>query len=125
MSGFQSQGLGTSLSSGQCPAPIPLGLEDGIIRDYQITASRSSGGYLTGPNARLNGPHAWQCLDCDDSDWIQVDLLTCTIVTGVIMQGRSGSQWSEYVSGYSVEYKMNAADPFVYIQDSEGTNVVR
>ena len=54
-----------------------------------------------------------------------MDLLTCTIVTGVIMQGGDMDKWSEYVSRHSVEYRMDAADPFVYIQDSEGTNVVR
>ena len=117
--------MGTSLSSGQCPTPAPLGLEDGTILDAQMTSSRTYGGGYTAPNGRLNGPRAWFCLDCDASDWIQVDLLTCAIVTGVIMQGREDGQGDQYVSKYNVEYKMDEADPFLYIQEADGTNVVR
>ena len=91
-----------------------------------MTSSRTFGGGYTAPNGRLNGPRAWFCLDCDASDWIEVDLLTCTIVTGVIMQGREDGQWDEYVSKYSVQYKMDTADPFVYIKEADGiTNTVR
>ena len=108
-----------------CPAPVALGLEDGTIQDNQMISSRTYGGGYTAPNARLNGPRAWFCLDCDASDWIQVDLLTCTIVAGVIMQGREDGQWDEYVSKYSIQYKMDAADHFVYITEADGTNTVR
>ena len=118
-------GLGTSLSSDQCQAPVPLGLEDGTVQNNQMTSSRTYGRGYTAPNARLNGPRAWFCPDCDASDWIQVDLLTCTIINGVIMQGREDGQWDEYVSKYSVEYRMSTTYPFVYITEADGKNVVR
>ena len=115
-----------STSSGQCSTRVPLGLEDGTILDDQMTASRSTGftPNLEAKNARLDGSTAWQCLDCDTSDWIQVDLLNCTLVEGVIIQGREDGLWDEYVSKYSVDYRMDTGEPFVFITEADGVTPV-
>jgi len=75
----------------------PLGLQDGSIRDSQLTASSSYQPSLVGPSkARLHselGGGAW----CPRSpvsgltetpEWIQVDLGAEHIITGLITQGR-------------------------------------
>jgi len=75
----------------------PLGIQDGSIRDSQLTASSSYQPSLVGPSkARLNsemGGGAW----CPRSpvsgltetpEWIQVDLGAEHIITGLITQGR-------------------------------------
>jgi len=79
------------------PCSQPLGLQDGSIRDSQLTASSSYQPSLVGPSkARLHselGGGAW----CPRSpvsgltetpEWIQVDLGAEHIITGLITQGR-------------------------------------
>ena len=41
------------------------------------------------------------------------------------MQGREDGSWDEYVSKYSVEYRMGTDYPFVYVTKADGENVVR
>ena len=53
-----------------------------------------------------------------------MDLLSCTLVEGVILQGREDGQWDEYVSKYSVDYGMDTAEPFVFITEADGVTPV-
>ncbi len=76
----------------------PLGMENGDIADTQLT---SSGYYYDNyeGNARLNGENYWNGNGWPT--WIQVDLLSAFIVTGLQTQG---SQWTIYwVTSLSVE----------------------
>ena len=81
---------------------VPLGMEDGTIEDYQITASSVLQAQDYGPNnARLNKTDnatsvgAWcPMTKLKTDEWIQVNLTVNTLVTGVITQGRSDHpQW--------------------------------
>ncbi|XP_072024945.1 uncharacterized protein [Amphiura filiformis] len=109
-----------------CPSPTALGVADNsIILDSQMTASDSFP-WVTymAPYGRLDGDTAWFCPDCDETDWLQVDLLDCTIVAGVIMQGRNDGQWPEYINKYSVDYRIDAADQWLWVTEADGVTPV-
>ena len=106
-------------------------MEGNMIADDQITAS--SEWYGSRPvdhganNARLNRPSqfgsvgAWCSLTKDLNQWIQVDLVLPTWVTGVLTQGREDQ--SDWVTEYKVEYSSSGQN-WMYVQyndDHEGT----
>ena len=100
----------------------PLGMEDNKIADGQIIASSewSSSRYHGVKNARLNGPAqlpdsvgAWCAAGRKDNQWIQVDLMIPTWITGVMTQGREDT--SEWVKQYKVEYSSNGQN-WTYVQ---------
>ena len=86
----------------------PLGLESGLVKDAQISASSqydsnhaaiqgrlhflAGGGKQGGWSARTNNP----------KQWIQVDLLTYTKVTRVSTQGRNA--FGQWVTKYKLQY---------------------
>ena len=108
-----------------------LGMEDGRIRDGQLT---SSGDYphfkYHGPtNARLNeAPRAatvgaWIAEKNDRDQWIQVAFGEAVNVTGVMIQGRkAGSE--HYVSKFKVLYSDDSVH-WTYVQtaDNQGDKV--
>ncbi|KAL9960826.1 hypothetical protein ACROYT_G034331 [Oculina patagonica] len=87
-----------------------LGMENGAIEEWQLTAS-SSRSKMAGPNeARLNLQRkkektkgAWTPWNEDFNAWFQVDLNSSyTVITGVATQGRpEGSLW---VTKYKLQY---------------------
>ena len=64
-----------------------LGMESRTIKDNQITASSEFENYSP-KEARLNNDKYWAPSDSNDP-WIRVDLLTTTVVNGIIIQGSS------------------------------------
>jgi len=75
----------------------PLGMEDGRIRDNQLSASSSYQPSLVGPSkARLHselGGGAWcprsaVSVESDSQEWLEVDLESDHLITGLITQGR-------------------------------------
>ena len=104
-------------------------MEDNIIADDQITASSEGSGtaYHGANNARLNRPlqtgsvGGWVPLIHNLNQWIQVDLLIKTWVTGVVIQGREDHP--RWVTEYKVEYSSDGQN-WTYVQsahDKEGT----
>ena len=97
-------------------------MEDNKIADDQITASSQwleSSKYHGPDNARLNRPAqsgsigAWCTGWPDLHQWIQVDLMLPTWVTGVMIQGRQDHpQW---VTEYKVEYSSDGQN-WTYVQ---------
>ena len=95
-----------------------LGMEDGRIRDSQITASSvwDNNVAFYGPtNARLNHPAAvddgnlitagaWTQYIDDINRWIQVDLGVSMIVSGIVLQGREDAD--QWVTKYKVTYRL-------------------
>ncbi|XP_037114868.1 discoidin domain-containing receptor 2 [Syngnathus acus] len=87
-----------------------LGMEDGRIKDDDITAS-SQWHETTGPQyGRLNredGDGAW-CpegqLEASDSQFLQVDLRRLTFLTVVATQGRYARNGIEFARAYSLNY---------------------
>ena len=78
-------------------------MEDGSIKDSQITASTSFNIFL-GPHwSRLNKGGSWSVAHISIDQWIQVDLGISRIITGIVLQGGDeGTQ--EWVKSYKVEY---------------------
>ncbi|XP_072028701.1 uncharacterized protein [Amphiura filiformis] len=100
-----------------------LGMESGTILDNQITTSSQLYDQFSPSNARLNAvpvndePGAWVALHLNTQQWIQVDLMNDTIITGVIIQGRDktneilaecqgpGDSCHQWVTRFKIEYK--------------------
>ena len=92
-------------------------MEDDRIKDSQITASsvlkdRTPHPWLARLNRNIPQWGAW-CLDSTGGkiteknydQYIQIDLLNLTKVTGIATQGRSHSGGKEYAKGYKISYR--------------------
>ena len=85
-------------------------MQSGLINDGQITASSMWDSNHAPGNGRLGFTRqsskagAWCAKTNDVNQWIQVDLGSPTIVTGVITQGRDCTQWLQRVTKYKVQY---------------------
>ena len=99
------------LSFGLCtaaPCTTPLGMETGLIKDAQITASSELNSNHAAIQARLNfkagkgKTGAWSARSNDANQWIQVTLGAYTELTGIATQGRNGA--SEWVTKYQLQY---------------------
>lgn len=79
------------LSVGLCNGV--LGLQNGRLKNKQITASSSWPGLYTW-RARLHHSQAWCARYNNHNQWLKFDLLRPTKVTGIALQGRSNvHQW--------------------------------
>ncbi|XP_078363899.1 EGF-like repeat and discoidin I-like domain-containing protein 3 [Oculina patagonica] len=89
---------------------IPLGMESGVILDSQITASSVYDANHAAHQARLHFKESgkieggWSTLVKDNNQWLQVDLLQLTMVTGIATQGRNSSKHSQWVTKYKLQY---------------------
>ena len=104
----------------------PLGMEDGGIKDSQITTSSVLKG---------KSPHGWQarlrknikpwggwCPDIcgrkknerNYDQYIQIDLLTPTKITGIATQGRQFSNGKEYARDYKISYRRDGGGWYFY-----------
>ena len=99
-------------------------MEDNKVADGQITASSewTSSRYHGVKNARLNRPAqlphsvgAWCAEGYKDNQWIQVDLMIPTWVTGVMLQGRKDTD--QWVTEYKVEYSIDGQN-WTYVQSN-------
>ena len=94
-----------------------LGMEDGRIKDSQITTSsvlkgRSPYGYQARLNQNIPPWGAW-CPDNSEgkiNEWnydqyIQIDLLNLTKITAIATQGRQYLGGREYVRDYKISYR--------------------
>ncbi|XP_072017023.1 uncharacterized protein [Amphiura filiformis] len=71
----------------------PLGLEDGSVTDNQFTAS-STYGDLSPYKGRLNNVDFWAASSALLPCWLQVDLLSPVVITGIKTQGATRvAQW--------------------------------
>lgn len=80
-------------------------MENGVIRDEQITASSEYSANHRSPNGRLNfdaNSGAWSAKTRDLNQWLQVDFQRCTIITGISTQGRI--QYTQFVTFYTVSF---------------------
>ncbi|XP_028411604.1 EGF-like repeat and discoidin I-like domain-containing protein 3 [Dendronephthya gigantea] len=85
---------------------MALGMENGQIRDNQITASSEYDIYFGAANGRLNftprhgRTGSWSSLYNDLHQWLQVDFQRSTMVTEISTQGRS--EHDQFVKSYTV-----------------------
>uniref|UniRef100_A0A8C5CSN6 ferroxidase n=1 Tax=Gadus morhua TaxID=8049 RepID=A0A8C5CSN6_GADMO len=90
---------------------VPLGMEDGLIKDHQITASSRATSWFGGPwnpsLARLNlqgTVNAWQALNADMNQWLQIELTEVKKITGIITQGAKSMGKEMYIVSFTLEY---------------------
>lgn len=100
-------------------------MEDGAITDAQITASSQWDDNHSPARARLNTrlvgakKGGWSSRPCDLNQWLQVDLGSYTIVTGVATQGRNGhDQW---VTRYRIEYSNDGVNFHFYQEPGDSS----
>ncbi|XP_072029250.1 uncharacterized protein [Amphiura filiformis] len=126
-------------SSGQSPTShthldvcnSKLGMEDGRIKDSQITASSTwPSQSVQVANARLNRPGNWPiyagswCAATNNiNQWIQVSLNDSQMLGGIITQGRSSSMgrdpYNQYITKYKVQYS-NDGTHWKFVTDDNG-----
>ncbi|XP_035696828.1 uncharacterized protein LOC118430223 [Branchiostoma floridae] len=100
----------------------PLGMENGVIKDYQITASSTDGRNGTQAHyGRLNGPAAWWSNGVPQGvlgidEWFQVDLLKPMYVTGVITQGLARA----FILTFKIRYSNDTGGPWFVYTDPYG-----
>lgn len=105
----------------------PLGMSNGEIKDWQISAS-STNHYAWEQSchekhARIYGEQgkSWCPKHRSDAEWLQIDLGVASKITGVITQGRTGKR--EWVTSYMVSYSTDAFQ-WQYVTDRYGNQKI-
>ncbi|CAM4539022.1 unnamed protein product [Leuciscus chuanchicus] len=111
----------------------PMGMKSGHVQDYQITASSifrtlNMDMFTWEPGkARLDKQgkvNAWTSGHSDQSQWLQVDMLQPTKITGVITQGAKDFGHVQFVGSYKVAYSNNGERWFIYQDEKQKTDKV-
>ena len=103
-------------------------MKDGTIQDSQITSSSEWDANHGPSNARLDrlkeGDRrgAWNARVNDADQWIQVDLVIATNVSGIVIQGRAA--YEQWVTEYKVQYG-NDVTGLQYMKDIDNNKMVR
>ncbi|XP_072126678.1 coagulation factor V-like isoform X1 [Mobula birostris] len=100
--------LGCDLQS----CSLPLGMENGIIKDHQLSASSFwvSLSAWTPSLARLNQrgfTNAWVPKRNNPHEWLQINFLQRKRITGIITQGASFLKQPMFVKEYIISYSDN------------------
>lgn len=95
------------LSSIECQDP--LGMENGLILDTQISASSYWSAKYAPSKSRLhNAGPCWVSSKVDTNQWLQIDVLGTngryTKVTRIATQGRANEASKQWVTEYKVQY---------------------
>ena len=100
----------------------PLGMQDGRIKDSQIKASSMIKGKSPFPRlARLNrNIPSWggwcpdftggKMFEKNYDQYIEIDLVNLTEITGIATQGRSYSGGKEYAKDYKISYRKDGGE---------------
>ncbi|CAH2034880.1 unnamed protein product, partial [Iphiclides podalirius] len=119
-----------ALDISQCIAP--LGMENGLIPDKDLTASSSFNDGNVGPqNGRLNQEirgGAWcpkSQITTESTEWLEVNLHTVHVITGAGTQGRFGNgQGQEYAEAYVLEYWRPKLGKWVRYRAADGQEIL-
>ncbi|XP_076011480.1 coagulation factor V isoform X1 [Genypterus blacodes] len=105
---------------------VPLGIESRLIADEHMTASSIATSWYSGPwkpsLARLNkqgSVNAWQALNNDMNQWLQVTLPQVKKITGIITQGAKSMGSEMYVISYALQYSDDGTQWKQYTDDEE------
>ncbi|KAF5904016.1 retinoschisin-like, partial [Clarias magur] len=112
----------------ECPYHRPLGFESGAVTSHQISCSNEDQytGWFSSwipDKARLNNQGfgcSWLSKYQDTNQWLQIDLLKETVVSGILTQGRCDAD--EWITKYSVQYRTNENLNWIYYKDQTGNN---
>ncbi|XP_067114807.1 EGF-like repeat and discoidin I-like domain-containing protein 3 [Osmerus mordax] len=111
----------------------PLGLKSGLVQDFQLSSSsvyRTLGmGLLswTPENARLDRQgkvNAWTPSRDDQKQWLQVDLLSPTKITGVITQGAKDFGQVQFVGSFKLAYSDDGIAWTIYQDETQHADKV-
>lgn len=114
----------------QCIAP--LGMENGQIRDDDITASSSFDSGNVGPHqgrvrTEKNGG-AWcpqNQATQEPNEWIQIDLKSTHMITAAGTQGRFGNgQGAEFAEAYTLDYWRPKLNKWIQYRAQNGEEVI-
>ena len=103
----------------------PLGVEDGRIKDNQLSASSAWDDNTLRYGAargRLHfkiWPQGWNAKKNDPYPWFQIDFGSTMTVTGVATQGFGASQTDEWVKSYSLATSFEGKEWEAYIVDNK------
>ncbi|XP_066509731.1 EGF-like repeat and discoidin I-like domain-containing protein 3 isoform X2 [Hoplias malabaricus] len=106
----------------------PLGMKSGHIQDYQITASSifrtlNMDMFTWEPGkARLDKQgkvNAWTAGHSDQSQWLQLDMLVPTKITGVITQGAKDFGHVQFVGSYKVAFSNDGERWHIYQDEKQ------
>lgn len=99
-------------------------MESRAISDSQISASTEFSDDYAAHQARLRVIEGgWASLLKDNNQWLQVDLLRTTRVTGIATQGKNASQ--QWITEYKLEYGEDGQTFTFYIQNGDKSDTVR
>lgn len=115
----------------QCIAP--LGMENGAVKDEDITASSSFDSGNVGPqNGRVRTEilgGAWcpqKQATTEPEEWIQIDLKTVHVITAAGTQGRFGNgQGVEYAEAYMLKYWRPRLSRWIGYHNTKGEEVLQ
>ena len=110
--------------------PVPLGMENGVITDPQITASSMNNYNHGSQNARLHFKGdplthvsaGWAARLLDTKQWLQVDLQHITRVIGIATQGRH--DFDQWVTEYKLQYGDDGQTYSVYSRSGDTSETV-
>uniref|UniRef100_K7F2H6 Coagulation factor V n=1 Tax=Pelodiscus sinensis TaxID=13735 RepID=K7F2H6_PELSI len=103
---------------------MPLGMENGEIKNTQITASSYKQSWYNSwvPSlARLNQQgrvNAWQAKSNNNQQWLQIDLLKAKKITAVATQGCKSMTTEQFVKTYAILYSDEGTEWGTYMDDS-------
>ncbi|XP_052092501.1 mucin-5AC-like [Mytilus californianus] len=96
---------------------VPMGMQNEAIRREMITASSQRSSSSSPEHARLNGPNSWIAGVDNKNQYIQVDFLQPTFVTGVTTEGRPSVP--SYVSSYFVLFSNDGVNWNTYMENGQ------
>ncbi|KAI8516201.1 hypothetical protein Bbelb_070140, partial [Branchiostoma belcheri] len=100
------------------PCREPMGLENGLIKPDQITASSHLDDQHRPEDVVLNNPTgAWRPVTNDQTQYLQVDLGELTHVTGFITQGEP--ETTNYVTTYYITFSTDGVNFVPYTDDGK------
>ncbi|XP_071495403.1 lactadherin-like [Diadema antillarum] len=105
----------------KCCNGFELGLQSGVLPDSSLTASSCSTNSACANKARLNGTSAWKPSTSSSSEWLQVNLLSTYLVSGIITQGRGGSK--KFVTSYAISFSTDGSTWNQYTDPLTGSNM--
>nr|XP_055063659.1 EGF-like repeat and discoidin I-like domain-containing protein 3 [Misgurnus anguillicaudatus] len=106
----------------------PMGMKNGHIQDHQITSSSvfhtlNMDMFSWEPSkARLDKQgkvNAWTSAYNDQSQWLQVDLLIPTKITGIITQGAKDFGRVQFVGSYKLAFSNDGERWFIYQDEKQ------
>ncbi|XP_027536906.1 coagulation factor V [Neopelma chrysocephalum] len=103
---------------------LPLGMENGEIKNTQITASSAKTSWFNtwDPSlARLNQKgkmNAWRAKLNNNQQWLQIDLLTVKKITAIATQGVTSMSTENFVKTYVILYSDEGSEWKSYTEGS-------